>query len=128
MPRLQTTVEVMSEEDVVVGRFGDATLDPSMVVAWFTSADSVVAEVESIDERSWEITVKGPGFVARGTGCVGTISRGSEVTIDLDIKPKGFLGAAAVLAAVASGQVESEIRKTLWREFGRPDEKGSKGT
>ena len=126
MPRLQTTVEVSSKEDVVVSRFSDAADDPSMVVSWFTSADSVRAQVEPLDDRSWDITVKGPGFGARGTGSVAVISVGSEVNIDLDIKPKGFLGAAAVLAAVASGQVESEIRKTLWREFGRPGENETK--
>lgn len=122
MPRLKTAVRVASPQEAVVDRFNAAVDNPSMVVEWFTSTTSVDAEVVPAGDRSWSIRVKATAFQARGRSEVAPSSASSSVSIDLDIKPTGLLGRAAVLAAVASGQVESEIRKTLWREFGRPEE------
>lgn len=120
MPRVRTAVHVASPEEAVIDRFNAAVDNPSMVVSWFTSANSVNAEVVPNGDRSWLITVEAAAFRARGQGEVASFSESANVNIDLDIKPAGLLGRAAVLAAVTSGQVESEIRRTLWREFGRP--------
>ncbi|MFT7597757.1 MAG: hypothetical protein ACI8TP_000677 [Acidimicrobiales bacterium] len=122
MPRVRFDVEVEASESLARSRFVEAADNPAMVVAWFTSAESVRAEVKEREENTWTLRVNGPGFAASGTAGVANpgLSSGSTIGIDINVSPKGLLGGAAVLAAVATGQLETEIKKALWKEFGKP--------
>ena len=109
-----------AEEAEVRERMLSAADDPQMVVGWFTTDGAVHAEVEANGDDSWAVRLSGPGFKAKGSVLLLSRQPGAGIGIDVDVKPRGLLGTAGVMAAVASGQLEREIRKALWNEFGEP--------
>lgn len=109
-----------AEEAEVRAQMLVAADDPTVVVGWFTSDDNVDAVVEANGDDAWAVKLSGPGFKANGSVLLLSRQPGAGVGIDVDVRPRGLLGTAGVLAAVASGQLEREIRKALWNEFGEP--------
>lgn len=120
MPRVALDVEVAAEEDQVRERMLTAADDPAVVVGWFTSDQKVKAEVEGTGDDAWSIRLSGPDFKANGSVVLIDRQPGASIGIEVDVKPRGILGTAGVLAAIASGQLEREIRAALWKEFGEP--------
>ncbi len=120
MPRVSLEVDVATEEAEVRSKMLEAAETPAVVVGWFTSDESVDAEVKAMGDDSWALQLAGPGFKASGSVVLLPRQPGAGIGIDVDVKPRGLLGTAGVLAAVASGQLEREIRQALWNEFGEP--------